>query len=131
MHSAGCLPDQATNTYCYVEAAHSTNPSDLYFFQLPIGIPLPNNTTPSCSSCTKSLLGLYAQALENAPQGTLADLEKTYASGEQVAVGQCGSGYAQASATTGGALGRATWNTAVSLSLTAILLTWVVLSLAP
>lgn len=104
MRTAGCLPDQVTNSYCYVEAAHSVDPSDLYFYQLPIGIPLPNSTTPSCSSCTKTLMGLYAQALENAPKGTLADLRTTYGSAQTVAVAQCGSGYAQATVTTSGAV---------------------------
>jgi hypothetical protein len=102
MRTAGCLPDQVTNSYCYVEAAHSTDPSDLYFYQLPIGIPLPNNTTPSCSSCTKSLMGLYVQALESAPKGTLADLQSTYASAQLLAVAQCGSGYAQSTVKTSG-----------------------------
>jgi len=128
MRTAGCLPDQTTNTYCFVEAAHSSNPADLYFYQLPIGISLPNGTTPSCSSCAKSLLALYSQALQNATKGTLDDLQKTYASGATLADKQCGAGYAQASAT-GGALGRETWSAAVSM--TAILLTWVVLLSVP
>lgn len=104
MYNAGCLPDQVTDSYCYVEAAHSTDPSDLYFYQLPIGIPLPNNTSPSCSSCTKSLMSLYAQALESAPKDTLADLISTYESAQILAVAQCGTGYAQSVAKTSGAL---------------------------
>ena len=127
MYTAGCLPDQSSNAYCFVDAAHATNPSDLYFFQLPMGISLPNNTTPSCSSCTKSLMALYAQSLENAPKGTLTYLEKTYPSGQKVAVAQCGASYAQALAVTGNAVGRQTWSFAVGLP--AILLTWVMLSL--
>jgi len=127
MYTAGCLPDQSSNAYCFVDAAHATNPSDLYFFQLPMGISLPNNTTPSCSSCTKSLMALYAQSLENAPKGTLTYLEKTYPSGQKVAVAQCGASYAQALAVTGSAVGRQTWSFAVGLP--AILLTWVMLSL--
>ena len=128
MRNAGCLPDQTTNSYCFVEAAHSTNPSDLYFYQLPIGISFPNNTTPSCSSCTKSLLGLYAQALGSASAGTLTDLQKSYPSGEKVAVAQCGAGYAQ-SLVSGSVLSRDTWSAA--LSLTAILLAPVMLWLVP
>jgi len=125
MRNAGCLPDQTTNAYCFVEAAHSSNPSDLYYYQLPSGIAFPNNTSPSCSSCTKSLLGLYSQALQNASKGSLTDLQSTYKSGEQVAVAQCGEAYAQVTATTGGALGRGMCNAFVGL--TALLLTWVVL----
>jgi hypothetical protein len=129
MYTAGCLPDQSSNAYCFVDAAHASNPSDLYFFQLPMGISLPNNTTPSCSSCTKSLMALYAQSLENAPKGTLTNLEKTYSSGQKVAVAQCGASYAQALTVTSGAVGRKTRSAVVSLP--AILLTWVILSLVP
>jgi hypothetical protein len=122
MRTAGCLPDQATNAYCYVEAAHSTDPSDLYYYQLPIGIPLPKSTVPSCSGCTKSLLALYSQALQNAAPGTLSNLQNTYASGANLAVAKCGAGYAQASATGGGVLGREARSAAVSLI--AMFLTW-------
>ena|ERR1700736_6376892 len=127
MRNAGCLPDQTTKAYCFVEAAHSTNPSDLYFYQLPGGIPLPNNTTPSCSSCTKSLLGIYYQALQTASKGTLTNLWNTYASGEALAVAQCGAGYAQAQAATGGALGREIWG--ITMGLTPLLLTCMALVL--
>jgi len=53
MYTAGCLPDQS-QTPTVRRCGSCSNPSDLYFFQLPMGISLPNNTTPSCSSCTKS-----------------------------------------------------------------------------
>lgn len=132
MRSAGCLPDQITDSYCYVEAAHSTDPSDLYFYQLPIGLPLPNNTTPSCSSCTKSLMNLYVQALESAPKGTLAYLQSTYQSAQALAVAQCGSGYAQSVVKISGAAASArTLGRFVGISFTTISWVLVLIWLVP
>ena len=103
MLTAGCLADQLTNTYCYVEAAHSSSPSDLFFYQLPQGLPLPNGTAPSCSSCVKSLMGAYASAL-GTNAAALGPLGQTYGAAEKEAVAQCGEGYAQATtAVEGGA----------------------------
>jgi len=129
MRTAGCLADQVTNSYCYVEAAHSSDPSDLYFYELPIGIPLPNKTTPSCSSCGKSLMGLYAQAVESAPEGTLADLKSTYGKAQALAVAQCGSGYAQSTSATSGAVAARQIFSIGVLSLATIPWIWVLFSL--
>src|ERR1700760_3213443 len=57
MYDAACtLTDPTTNSYCFLNAAHNSNPSDLYLYQLPIGSAYPNSSTPTCSSCSKSLL---------------------------------------------------------------------------
>lgn len=101
MLTAGCLADQVTNTYCYVEAAHAASPADLFFYQLPQGLPLPNGTQPSCSSCVKSLMAAYATALEGDSEG-LGDLRSVYGAAEQKAVAQCGAGYAQSTASVAG-----------------------------
>jgi hypothetical protein len=94
MATTSCLADPSTNTYCYVKAVFSQNPSDLYFYQLPFGIKLPNNTAPTCSACTKTMMGLYAWALGNETKGELSGLETTYQSAANLAVGKCGDGYA-------------------------------------
>lgn len=129
MRNAGCLADQVTNSYCYVEAAHSTSPSDLYFYQLPAGIALPNTTTPSCSSCTKSLMGLYSQALQSAPKGTLTALQSTYSDAEKFTVAQCGSGYAATSS--GGVSAYRGLDKVVGVSVAAISCIWALLWLMP
>ncbi|CAL1699644.1 unnamed protein product [Somion occarium] len=100
MRTAACLPDPSTNTYCYVEAAHNTNPADLYFYQLPFGIKVPATSKPSCSSCTKSVMALYAQSLN------VSALAKTYDSAAAVANGACGTGYVQTTTAIGAAEGR-------------------------
>ena len=89
MRNAVCMADPNTNSYCYVEATHNINPSDLYFYQLPFGNKLPQSTKPTCSACTKSLMSLYAQSLN------ISALSKTYDSAAQTANGACGAGYVQ------------------------------------
>jgi hypothetical protein len=95
MRSAGCQADPATNQYCYINAVTNSNPVDLYFYQLPLGINLSVNDHPTCSPCTKSLMGMYVDALGNSSEAvTLTGLEKTYNGAEQVAVRACGANYA-------------------------------------
>lgn len=99
MRDTACLVDQQTNSYCYVEAVRNTNPSDLYFYQLPLGIGLPPNTTPSCSACTKSVMQLYAQS------NNLTALTSTYNTAATIADSACGEGYVQQASITGAAVG--------------------------
>ena len=82
-----CLPDQATNAYCYVEAVRN-NPEDLYFYTLPFGIALPNTTAPSCTACTKSVMSLYSQ------WQNLSALNEVYSDAARTANLACGSGFA-------------------------------------
>lgn len=97
MRDTACLVDQSTNSYCYVEAVRNTNPSDLYFYQLPLGTKLPADTKPSCSACTKSVMQLYSQAQ------SLMGLQTTYNAAASLADTACGAGYVQEATITGGA----------------------------
>ncbi|KAF8644928.1 hypothetical protein AX16_008210 [Volvariella volvacea WC 439] len=95
MYDAGCLTDPTTNSYCFVNAARSSSPVDLYFYQLALGTKLPSRSVPSCSACTRSVLRIFAAALESDTQGRYADgLEVTYVPAAQAAVQACGSDYA-------------------------------------
>jgi hypothetical protein len=95
MHDAACLADPTTNAYCYLSAAHNTNPSDLYFYSLPLGMPLPSSSTPSCSACSKSVMGIYATALQDRSQATLLTaLKSVYQASAEFAVGLCGAPFA-------------------------------------
>jgi len=105
MRSAGCLVDPTTDTYCYLDAVRNSNPSDTYFYSLPLGISMPNNTIASCSACTKSLMSLYYGALTNSSETTeLAPLHSSYPSAAKVAVADCGTAYATLAAAPSGAL---------------------------
>jgi len=97
--TAGCQSNPATNVYCYTQAATLSNPSDLYFYQVQFGLRVPNNTQPSCSSCTKSLMNLYLSAIsgngglnDDGVRSTLAD---AYAHAAHIAVDVCGDGFVQ------------------------------------
>jgi len=104
MRSAGCLVDPTTNTYCYIDAAHNQEPSDIYFYSLPLGVSIPNNTVASCSACTKSLMSLYYSALSNSSQAQeLTSLQDTYPSGARIAVAECGPAYATLATRSGAA----------------------------
>ncbi|KAJ3712690.1 hypothetical protein C8R42DRAFT_727849 [Lentinula raphanica] len=94
--AAGCLNDPSTNSYCYVKAVHNTNPSDLYFYSLVSGVAISNSTTLTCSSCTKSLMSLYVDAL-NANASQLSELASVYPAAQALAASACGSTYAIAS----------------------------------
>lgn len=98
MYNAACIVDPVTNAYCYVEAAHNSNPSDLYLYQLPIDIAFPNSATPTCSSCSKDILDMYLGALDNSTQAAdLHALGLTYNSGARASDTQCGSTFATVS----------------------------------
>jgi hypothetical protein len=94
--SAGCLTDPSTESYCYVKAAHNSNPSDLYFYSLTSGTQISNTTTLTCSSCTKSLMSLYVNAL-NANASQFTELAGAYQSAQALASTACGPTYAQVS----------------------------------
>jgi hypothetical protein len=95
MHDSACLADPTTNAYCYLNAVHNSNPSDLYFYSLPLGIPLPPTTTPSCSACSKTIMGLYSTALQDPSQANLlTGLKSTYKASAQIALQHCGAGFA-------------------------------------
>jgi len=103
MSQAACLADPSTNAYCYVKAVVNSNPSDLYFYSLPLGTTLPASSSPSCSACTKSLMGLYADAMKTTD---LDGLKETYTGAAEFANKACGAGYAQTNANSNSGLRR-------------------------
>jgi hypothetical protein len=91
MRNAGCLINQRTNSYCFVDAvASAEGPSDLYYYSLPLGNPIPPKSTPSCSACVQSLLALYASYANN----TTLPIHDTYPDAAKKANDQCGDSYA-------------------------------------
>lgn len=88
MRQVACLSNQNTYSYCYVEAASNHNPSDLYFYSLPYGFPIPNDTNLSCSTCTKSVMALFGSQVNKT-----TGLEKTYNAAAILASSKCGSDY--------------------------------------
>ncbi|KAF9450319.1 hypothetical protein P691DRAFT_810634 [Macrolepiota fuliginosa MF-IS2] len=100
MYNTACLSDPTTNTYCYIDAAASPNPADLYLYQLPFGTSVPPNTTGfTCSSCSKSILGSYAAALDNNTiAADLTGLKTAYGPSVQIVDAVCGNQFAKSGA---------------------------------
>lgn len=97
MRETGCLTDPTTNTYCFVSAAADKNPTNLYYYNLPIGIKLPSSADPQCNACLKSLMGLYGAAMKDESVAkSLSGLQSTYEKAAEATLGKCGVGYAQA-----------------------------------
>ena len=96
---AGCQSNPATNVYCYTQAVTQSDPSDLYFYQVQFGLNIPNDTKPSCSSCTQSLMNLYISAISG--KAGLQDgnvrsaLAPAYTHAARIAEGVCGNGFVQ------------------------------------
>lgn len=125
MHDASCLADPTTNTYCFLTAVRNPNPSDLYYYQLPLSIQLPKSSTPSCSACTKSVMGIYAAAIQNSTQAPgLAGLKATYQPAAELSVGLCGAGYAKTLASSASKLTGTNVNI---LSVFLVMTTWTLL----
>ncbi|KAF7301647.1 hypothetical protein MIND_00730200 [Mycena indigotica] len=103
MRSAGCLIDPTTNSYCYLNAVHNSNPSDAFFYSLPLGIRVPNNTIASCSPCTKSLMSLYYTAMGNSSTTLASNLGEAYPDAARISVAECGTAYAKLSSAHSGA----------------------------
>lgn len=103
MYDVGCLTDPTTSAYCYVAAARNPTPVDLYYYQLPLGTSLPKRAVPTCSSCTKSVMNIYAEALSGGTNSSsLTGLQKTYEAAAQGANQACGGDYAHTAVTNAG-----------------------------
>ncbi|EJF59743.1 hypothetical protein BD309DRAFT_876085 [Dichomitus squalens] len=97
MREAACQVNAQTDTYCYVEAAQSTHPADLYLYELPLGLALPNNTVPSCTTCVKNLMGTFDQDGANVTR-----LKSTYGPAAATINNACGASFvAEINTTTG------------------------------
>ena len=60
MRTAACAVNNGINTYCYVDALQAASAADLYLYRLPLGLPLPNATVPSCDACVQCVKGAFA-----------------------------------------------------------------------
>lgn len=128
MHDVACLPDPTTNAYCYIQAVKNLNPSDLYYYSLPQGIPLPKTATPTCSACSKSVMGIYATALEDATTGPLlTGLKSAYPPSAALSAQLCGAAFAQTKLVNAG---KAVLGSGPSVSLigTLVALAWIILN---
>ncbi|KAF5311130.1 hypothetical protein D9619_008071 [Psilocybe cf. subviscida] len=111
LHDAACQVDPTTNSYCYLKAVANTNPVDVYYFGIPLGIPLPaQSLTLTCSTCAKTLMHNYATALKDPAQAPLLDaMQKAYTTSVTLTAGTCGSSFASSLTSAAAALTRPSW----------------------
>jgi hypothetical protein len=130
MHDVACLADPTSNTYCYINAVRNPNPSDSYYYGLPIGTRLPQTSTPTCSACSKSIMGIYSSALNDpAQRPLLTGLQTTYEPSAALSVQLCGAVFAQTNVVSAAlpTLGRPSWILSGTL---AVIFAWTILTSA-
>lgn len=88
-YQASCLHGKDGN-YCFASAVtNTTSPGDAYPYYLPVGQELPAGSRPTCNSCLKSAMGVFASYSNNASQ----PLAKTYASAAHQISIACGTNF--------------------------------------
>ena len=61
IRAVACAVNNSTDTYCYVDVLQAASAADLYLYRLPLGLPLPNATVPSCDACVQRVKGAFAE----------------------------------------------------------------------
>ncbi|KAK5126654.1 hypothetical protein LTR85_009588 [Meristemomyces frigidus] len=96
LYHAGCLTDSGGN-YCFANAVtNASAPTGGYIYYLPLGVQLPAGTRPTCDTCLKNTMSVFAAASSN----NSVPLSGDYTSAAAQVDGFCGSSFAQASVTT-------------------------------
>jgi hypothetical protein len=85
-YQASCLHGKDGN-YCFANAVtNTTSPGDAYPYYLPIGQELPAASRPTCNSCLKQAMSVFASYSKNTSQ----PLAQTYNSAAQQISIACG-----------------------------------------
>lgn len=62
-------PQQDNHNYCFANAVtNTTSPTDSYIYYIPLGIPLPSGSLPTCDACLANTMAVYAAAAANRSQ---------------------------------------------------------------
>lgn len=93
LYTAACLKNAAKAEYCYADAiTNTTNPSNAYFYYLPLNISLPAGTVPSCNACLQDTMDMFRTAAANRQQ----PIANTYVAAAQQANALCGPAFVNA-----------------------------------
>lgn len=105
LYAATCLQNPATQNYCFASAVTNiTNPSDIFFYSMPLGLPLPGGSTPSCGYCTTQTMAIFHAATGDGSQ----KISSTYRDAARQVNTICGPGFVNDTATSGAARRLAT-----------------------
>ncbi|EGX94114.1 C6 transcription factor, putative [Cordyceps militaris CM01] len=104
LYAATCLQNPATQNYCFASAVTNvTNPSDIFFYSMPLGLPLPGGSTPSCGPCTTQTMAIFHAATSDRSQ----KISSTYRDAARQVNTICGPGFVNDTATSGAGRGVA------------------------
>lgn len=90
LYQATCLKNTTTHEYCFVEAMDTTNADDSYPYYTAVGLQLPIGSKPTCSSCLKNTMAIFAGYAVQKDQ----PLSNTYLASATQINAECGSGFA-------------------------------------
>ena len=72
LYQASCARDPNTGNYCFANAiTNMSSPTDSYPYYLPLGIPLPGGSQPSCTPCLKETMRIFNGAAADRNQQAL------------------------------------------------------------
>lgn len=130
LYKAGCARDAGTGNYCFANAITNTSsPTDNYPYYLPLGIPLPGGSQPSCTTCLKKTMQIFNEAASAKNQQAL--IRTLPAAAQMINVG-CGPGFANGTIPSAGQNAGAVsaaiprWSTVILLALSFTTMTGVI-----
>ena len=69
VQASTCLQSPETDTYCFASAVTNvTNPTDAFFYFMPLGSALPGGSAPSCGWCTSQTMAIFHASSANRHQ---------------------------------------------------------------
>lgn len=87
VYTATCLKDPETSMYCFANAVTNlTNPSNPYFYYLPLNMSLPGSSVPSCNDCLQRTMSVFHAATADRTQ----QIANTYRSAAEQVNTICG-----------------------------------------
>ncbi|KAL8852208.1 MAG: hypothetical protein Q9221_002918 [Calogaya cf. arnoldii] len=120
LYKAGCARDPDNGNYCFANAITNTSsPTDNYPYYLPLGIPLPGGSQPSCTNCLRETMRIFNEAASDRDQQALI---RTLPAAAQMINVRCGPGFANESIPSAGqnagavSAGIPRWSTAFVLA---------------
>ena len=94
-HAQPTASNNQSSAYCFADAVTNTSaPSNSYIYYLPLGLPLPGGTQPTCDSCLKTVMADFQAQAGNQSQ----PISLTYTQGAQLVNQKCGPGFINQSA---------------------------------
>ena len=109
LYHASCLKNSSSgmsnSNYCYANAVTNlSSPTDSYPYYLPLGIPMPASSLPTCNDCLKNTMAVFAAAASNKSQPLSLD----YVNAAQQINQDCGPGFVNGTVPSVGSSGTGT-----------------------